>query len=96
MLELLGNIKKSVMDRPDGALTLGRRFRLWNGLVKRFPTDAQLRHAVLGYVVCGQTASAWENLSLGPTDRRLYNQFRRLCWGSLQEEKGVRAIYHNK
>lgn len=79
MLEFLDDMKRSVLERPDGALTLGRRQSLWSEITREYPDESHFRQASLGYVVCNHTIATWESLSIEPTDHRLYHRFRDLC-----------------
>jgi hypothetical protein len=79
MLELLEEMKRSIIGEPTGALTLGRRHRLWKEVMERRPIDFQWRLAAIGYLVCRDTVSAWNASPFEPTDHRLYQQFRVLC-----------------
>ena len=95
MLEFLESMKKSVLERPDGGLTLGRRHWLWSEVFRQYPADARVRQAVLGHVVCRET-----RLRIGkayrffePTDNRLYYDFHRtLCRSVLLGELGGDAV----
>jgi len=89
MLESVECIRRSVLDRPDGALTLGRRNWLWREVMRQCPADAIVRHAILGHLVCNQTTAAWKGLLLDPTDQRLHHRLRALSRSVLLGELGI-------
>ena len=59
--------------------------------MREYPTDAQVRRAVLGHLVCGKTVAAWESLPLDSADKPLYYHFRSLCRSVLLGELEVDA-----
>ena len=81
MLDFVDGIKGSVLERPDGAQLRSSSVALGQ-LARQHPGDACLRQSILGHLVCDGTAAAWDSLPLGPTDKRLYCQFRALCQGT--------------
>src|SRR5690554_4435823 len=86
---VLSGVRDAVVERPDGELTLGRRHSLWNEVAHRYPTDAPLRQAIVGYVVCNDTVAYWEGLSLEPTDYQLFYRLRALCRSMLVGELNI-------
>jgi hypothetical protein len=79
MLELYEEMGRSISEEPNGALSLGRRYKLWKEVMERHPADFQWRLATIGYSACRSTISAWDTMMSEPTDHRLYGKFRQLC-----------------